>query len=181
MDEVSLTFDVPRSRTVDKTGEKTVLTVTTRNKKTSLTCVLACAANGEKLKPLLIFKRKIMPKGNFPPDVIIRCNEKGWMCDEIMIEWLTEVFRKRNGLFFQPAGLLIMDSMKAHLVGLVKAAAKKVSASLAIIPGGLKKCLQSLDLSVNKSFKPKVRKQWEMWILEGILLHEAWKDEKSHV
>lgn len=43
MDEVPLMFDVPPSRTVDTTGQ------TTGNEKTSFTCVLACAANGNKL------------------------------------------------------------------------------------------------------------------------------------
>lgn len=66
MDEVPLTFDVSPSRTVDTTGEKTVSIVTTGNEKTSLTCVLACGANGEKLTPLLVFKHKTMPTGNFP-------------------------------------------------------------------------------------------------------------------
>lgn len=109
-----------------------------------------------------------MPKGNFPSDVVIRCNKKGWMSEEIMLEWLTEVWRKRKNSFFLLSGLLVMDSMRAHLVDSVKAAAKKVSATLAIIPGGLTKILQPLDLAVNKSFKSKVRKHWETWMVEGL-------------
>lgn len=78
------------------------------------------------------------------------------------------MWREKKGSFFQPAGLLIMDLMKPHLVEPVKVAAKEVSASFAIIPAVLMKYLQPLDLSVNKSFKAKVRKQWETWMLEGI-------------
>lgn len=168
MDEVPLTFDCPPSRTVNTIGEKTIGIVTTGNERTSFTCVLACAANGDKLKPLIIFKRKTMPKANFPSDVVIRCNEKGWMSEEIMYEWLAEVWRKRKNSFFQPSGLLIMDSMSAHKVDSVKTALKKVSAEPAIIPGGLTKVLQPLDLAVNKSFKSKVRKLWEKWMMEGL-------------
>lgn len=71
MDEVPLTFDCPPSRTVNTIGEKTIGIVTTGNDRTSFTCVLACAANGDKLKPLIIFKRKTMPKANFPSDVVV--------------------------------------------------------------------------------------------------------------
>jgi hypothetical protein len=39
---------------------------------------------------------------------------------------------------------------------------------MAVIPGGLKKKLQPLNLTASKSFKSKMRQRWEMWILEGI-------------
>jgi transposase-like protein len=164
MDEVPMSFDCPPTRTVCKTGEKTVSIVTSGHEKTAFTCVLACAANGEKLKPMLIFKRKTLPRGNFPADVLIRCNPKGWMCESIMLDWMNEVWRKRKGSFFQPSGILVLDSMRAHLLESVKVAAKKASATLAVIPGGLTKVLQPLDLTVNKSFKGHVRNQWESWM-----------------
>lgn len=142
--------------------------LTTGNEKTSFTRVLSCAANCDKLKKnLLIFKRKTKPKSNYRLDVI-GCNSTGWMCNEIMIERISEVWRKKKGSFCYSAGLLIMDFVKSHLAESVKAAANKMSASLAIILGELTKCLQLLDLSVNKSFKVKVRKQREAWMLEGL-------------
>lgn len=167
MDEVPLTFDCPPNRTVCKTGDKSVPIVTTGNERTSFTCVLACAANGEKLKPMIIFKRKTQPKENFPKDVIIRCNEKGWMCETLMIDWLNEVWRKRSGSFFQPSGVLIFDSMRAHLMESVKVEARRSSAFLSVIPGGLTKILQPLDLTVNCCFKKNVRKHWEQWMTSG--------------
>jgi hypothetical protein len=39
---------------------------------------------------------------------------------------------------------------------------------MAVIPGGLTKKLQLLDLTVNKSFKSKMLQRWEKWMLEGI-------------
>lgn len=77
MDEVLLTFEVHPTRTVYTTGEKAASMLTTGNEKTSFTYVLSCAANGDKLKkPLLIFKRKTMPKSNYRLDVI-GCNSTG--------------------------------------------------------------------------------------------------------
>lgn len=169
MDEVPLSFDCPPNRTVEEVGAKSVNIITTGNEKTSFTCVLSCTASGEKLLPLLIFKRKTLPKGNFPNDVVIRANEKGWMCEAIMLQWLEEVYRKRKGAFFQPRGLLVLDSMRSHLLASVKEqCSKKLSTTLAVIPGGLTKKLQPLDLSVNAVFKQEMRRLWEEWMASGM-------------
>ncbi|KFM71972.1 Pogo transposable element with KRAB, partial [Stegodyphus mimosarum] len=171
MDETLLAFDCPPNRTVDETGAKTASVLTTGHERTSFTCVLACAANGDKLKPMIIFKRKTIPKRDFPNDVIICANENGWMCEIIMHEWLQKVWQCRKGSFFQPKRLLIMDSMHAHLLESVKTRCQNLSTTVAIIPGGLTKILQPLDLSGNKSFKAEVRKRWECWMSEGLHMH----------
>ena len=118
MDEVPLTFDCPPNRTVDSLS-------TTGQEKTHFTVMLACCTDGTKLKPLIIFKRKTLPSGNFPRNVIIRCNEKRWVNESIMMDWLQEVWKKRDGTFFDSKGLLIMDSMKAHIKESVTTVAKK--------------------------------------------------------
>ncbi|TWW81780.1 hypothetical protein D4764_01G0015950 [Takifugu flavidus] len=41
-------------------------------------------ANGQKLPPMVIFKRKTVPKENFPVGVSIKANSKGWMDEEKM-------------------------------------------------------------------------------------------------
>ncbi|KFM65154.1 Pogo transposable element with KRAB, partial [Stegodyphus mimosarum] len=168
IDETPLAFDSPTNRTVDETGAKTASVLTTGHERTSFTCVLACAANGVKLKPMIIFKRKTIPKGDFPNDVIICANENGWMCETIMHEWLQKVWQCRKRSFFQPKELLIMDSMRAHLLESVKTRCQKLSTTVAIISGGLTKILQPLDLSGNESFKAEVRKRWECWMSEGL-------------
>ena len=176
MDEVPLHFDCPPNRTVSKSGEKSVPITTTGNERLSFTCVLACAANGQKLKPMLVFKRKTLPQDTFPTDVLVKCNGNGRMCEQLMLDRLNEIWRKRKGAFFIPSGALIMDSMRAHLMDSVKEEARKASATLAIIPDGLTKILQPLDLTMNKSFKSHVRKHWENWMATGT--HEYTKSGK---
>ncbi|KFM58944.1 Pogo transposable element with KRAB, partial [Stegodyphus mimosarum] len=90
------------------------------------------------------------------------------MCETIMHEWLQKVWQCCKGSFFQPKGLLIMDSMRAYLLESMKTRCQKLSTTVAIIPGGLTKILQPLDLSGNKSFKAQVRKRWEYWMSEGL-------------
>ncbi|KAK6317614.1 hypothetical protein J4Q44_G00130140 [Coregonus suidteri] len=168
MDEVPLTFDIPVNRTVEKTGTSTVSVRTTGNEKSSFTVVLACQANGQKLPPMIIFKRKTLPKENFPAGVVIKASPKGWMDEEKMSEWLREIYVKRPGGFFHTApSLLIYDSMRAHITDAVKKKVKQTNSELAVIPGGLTKELQPLDIGVNRAFKARLRAAWEQWMTEG--------------
>lgn len=120
-----------------------------------------------------------MPKANFPPNVVIQCNEKEWMSQEIILERLYDVWRKRKDSFFKPSRVLIIDSMTAHLMDPVKALHKIISLY----------CYNSRYLKKNfatpwsiyqwiKSFKSKVRKQWEKWTVEE--LHSYTKPGKKH-
>uniref|UniRef100_A0A146PAS9 Tigger transposable element-derived protein 7 n=1 Tax=Fundulus heteroclitus TaxID=8078 RepID=A0A146PAS9_FUNHE len=168
MDEVPLTFDIPVNRTVDKTGARTVNVRTTGNEKSSFTVVLACQANGNKLPPMVIFKRKTLPKENFPAGVVIKAHSKGWMDEEKMSEWLREIYVKRPGGFFHTApSLLIYDSMRSHITDGVKKQVKHTNSTLAVIPGGLTKELQPLDIGVHRAFKARLRTAWEQWMTEG--------------
>lgn len=168
MDEVPLTFDIPLNRTVNAKGEKTVNIRTTGHEKTHFTVVLACCADGKKLPPLIIFKRKTMPRESFPPGIIIQMNQKGWMDEKMMDFWLQRVFCTRtDGFFKTKRALLVMDSMRAHITEKIKETIHKMNTIPAIIPGGLTKVLQPLDISVNRSFKTNLRRQWEDWMTDG--------------
>mgnify|MGYP003466395840 FL=1 len=115
---------------------------------------------------MVIFKRLTMPKENFPKGIIVEVNKNGWSNSEIMKKWIQKIWIKRNDSFFKPKSLLIYDSARCHLTEEVKNEVKKYS-ELAVIPGGLTKSLQPLDLSVNKSFKSKLKIHWENWIING--------------
>jgi hypothetical protein len=81
--------------------------------------------------------------------------------------WVEKVWRKRKQSFFNPKSLLIMDSCRAHITDDTKRLLSKYS-KLAIIPGGLTKKIQPLDLSVNKSLKSKLCSTWERWMMTGV-------------
>ena len=61
-DQTPLTFDIPYSTSINATGAKTVTINTTGNEKNQFTVMLACTADGGKLLPFVIFKRKTLPK-----------------------------------------------------------------------------------------------------------------------
>jgi len=79
MDEVPLMFDVPSNKTVDVKGAKTIMIKTSGNEKTCYTVVLVCCADGTNLPPLLIFKRKTLPKDAIPYGIYVHVHSKGWM------------------------------------------------------------------------------------------------------
>jgi len=58
---------------------KTIMIKTSSNEKTCYTVVLACCADGTKLPPLLIFKRKTLPKDVIPHRIYVHVHSKGWM------------------------------------------------------------------------------------------------------
>jgi hypothetical protein len=166
MDEVPFSFDLPGPRTVHLKGAKEVSVAITGHEKSNFTVVLSVTSDGGKLPPLVVFKRKTLPNGNFPKGILIAANEKGWINQDIMKVWVEKVWRKRKQSFFNPKSLLIMDSCRAHITD-TKWLVSKYS-KLAIIPGGLTKKIQPLDLSVNKSFKSKQRSTWERWMMTGV-------------
>ena len=71
-----MTFDVPLNKTVDVKGAKTVMIKTSGNEKTRYTVVLACCADGTKLPPLAIFKRKTLPKDVIPHGIYVHVHSK---------------------------------------------------------------------------------------------------------
>jgi DDE superfamily endonuclease len=155
MDETPVSFDLPTNTTVDELGARSVSIRTTGHERTNFTVVLTCMADGTKLPPLIIFKLKNIPRGNFPPGVIIRTNQKGWMNENEMLFWIENVWVKRERLS-NPQSLLVLDSFSAHIVDSVKRRFSEKKTDIAVIPGGLTSRLQPLDVSVNKSFKSKV-------------------------
>jgi len=60
-------------------GAKTVTKKAPGNEKTRYTVALACCADGTKLPPLLIFKRKMLPKDAMPRESYVHVHSKGWM------------------------------------------------------------------------------------------------------
>lgn len=69
--------------------------------------------------------------------------------------------------FHWEKALLVFDSMRAHITDCVNEAIKKTYTILTVIPGGTTKCLQPLDIGVNRAFKAALRVEWETWMTSG--------------
>lgn len=165
MDETPVCFDIPSNRTVEQKGVKTVFIKTTGHEKTRFTVVLGCMADGSRLPPVIIFKRKTLPKGaKFPSGVVVRAHLKGWMDESGTLEWLDTVWGKRKGALLKKPSMLVWDAFRAHHTDKVKVRCREMKTSVALIPGGLTSLLQPLDVCLNKPFKDRLRAKWIEWM-----------------
>ena len=96
MDETPMFFDMVGNRTVDVKGKNTV-----NVNKANFITILACLADGTKLKPTVVFKRKTMPKEKLPSNISVYVQEKGWVDETVLSKWLNDVWFKRPGAFLK--------------------------------------------------------------------------------
>ncbi|KAG7175313.1 Pogo transposable element-like 10, partial [Homarus americanus] len=112
-------------------------------KKARFTVVLSCMADGTKLKPMIIFKQKTMPKVKFPAGVYVHVHENGWMDEEGVRLWLEHIWSRSPGGLRKKRSLLVWDMFRSHLTE------------------------PPLDVCLNKPFKDRVRDRWNKWMIEG--------------
>ena len=79
MDETPMRFELPATRTLEFTGNRTVPILSCGGDKQSFTVVLAVKANGEKLPPKVIFKGVRQLRIQIPPRMQVSVHKKGWM------------------------------------------------------------------------------------------------------
>ena len=77
-------------------------------------------ADETKLLPIVIFKLKNVPRGNFSLEVIIHANLTEWMNEVEMLNWIENVWTRRATTLSNPQSLLVLDSFSAHIVNSVK-------------------------------------------------------------
>jgi len=134
--ETAIYLDMPPNYMLEKKGVKEVLLKTTGCEKLHLTVMLAATADGRKLPPLIISKRKTLPKSEaFPKDVKVRAQEKGWMTEELMLEWLKIVWGRRPTAFLNQPSMLVLNAFKGHLTDSMKKQLRKMKTELVVIPG----------------------------------------------
>lgn len=156
-DQTPIYFDMPISWTVDSVGAKDVKVRTTGIEKQRMTVMLACTADGKRLPPFIIFARKTLPKNErFSAEVIVRCNEKGWMTADMFNEWLRLVWFRRPGALLSPRSILVVDSFKGHTTDSSKSELLSNKCDLVVILGGMTSQLQPLDVCINKPVKDRV-------------------------
>ena len=147
------------------------------HEKTRFTVVLACLADGTKLKPMVIFKRKTMPKDNFPAGVVVHNHPKGWMDKSGVKIWIKKVWRARPGGFANTQSLLVWDPFSAHLTGTVKQQFRENKTATAVIPGGLTSLVQQFVNGLRSRGRSFLRKWWNA-LLRNVEFQTPWMEPK---
>ena len=95
----------------------------------------------------------MLPKDVIPHGIYIHVHSKRWMDGEGMKLWLKKVWSKRPGSLLKKPSLLVYDQFRAYVTESTKRLTTILKRHLTVIPGGLNRQLQPLDVSVNKPFK----------------------------
>uniref|UniRef100_A0A8C4S949 HTH CENPB-type domain-containing protein n=1 Tax=Erpetoichthys calabaricus TaxID=27687 RepID=A0A8C4S949_ERPCA len=163
-DQTAVYFENPSNTTVNAVGGKSVRVRTGGREKQWCTVMLTILADGKKLPPYVIFKRKTLPKNEkFPPGIIVRAQKKGWMDNDLVIDWLKCVWQCWPGSLLKMPNMLVMDSFRGHLTEVVKERLKDGKTDQVIIPRGMTSLLQPLDVCINRPFKAHVSGMYTEW------------------
>ena len=166
LDETPTWFNAPINKTLAKVGAKHVpiKTLNSSNRK-RITTILTASKDGTLLDPVIIAEGKSKDAITNPEKtayikqgIRIYKQKNNTNTSAILADYITNFLSPQFP--FSESKLLIMDSFSGHLTPLVKSTLKQNNFHLLIIPGGFTKYLQPLDLTVNRSFKQKLKEQY---------------------
>ena len=95
--------------------------------------------------------------------MFVRVQEKAWMDEDLMLEWIDLVWEPATE--YQRA-LLILDTFSAHFTEPVKKKLKEINTIPVLIHGGCMSKIQPLDVCLNKPFKSHVRRCWSKYVID---------------
>jgi hypothetical protein len=85
------------------------------------------------------------------------------MTEELILEWLNMVWKRRLGTLLCKHAMLILDNFQGNMTERVKPKVNKDS-DLLVIPGGMTKLLQPSDVVINQPFKVTFWPLYNQWM-----------------
>ena len=173
MEETALTMNMPSNKTVHKIGSKTICIKTQRQEKARVSVILACCANGVKLKPFIIFKGakngciyKKLKKEIYVKEkkAEIYANSKAWATIEIIKLWIENIYIPYFKNKDLKKTLLIWDNATMHTSLIISKFLYEKGINYVLIPKGLTSILQPLDVSINRPFKDWMKRTYNCCI-----------------
>ena len=175
MDQTPIFMSMHPKRTLDLQGRRTISCRRTSNSTARLTVSLAVSADGDKLKPMVIFKgtpdgriaTRELPDFETSDELLLCCQEHAWQDERNMEWWIDAILvpylqEKADGV---PV-FLFLDQFEVHKSARTRAKLATLGIQLQLIPGGCTGLLQPVDISVGKPFKDRVRKKWFDWMVD---------------
>ncbi|KAG7358050.1 DDE superfamily endonuclease [Nitzschia inconspicua] len=147
MDQTPLPFSLASQSTLEMRGTRSVTIRQSGNNKTRATASLAVAADGSKLKPMIIFKgeprgtiaTRELPVSQYANQLALCCQPAAWQDNENMLI--------------------------CHYSDTVKAKLDSIGVQLKLIPKGCTSVVQPIDVGVNKPFKDRIKYLWWAWMI----------------
>ena len=163
-------FDMPRAKTNNARGARTVRIKTTRAEKKGFTVALAATASGVKLPAFIILKERNGVLGSrvainlsVPRNVTLHASLNGWMNADLLKVWLRRDFKSE-----EQNRLLILDQYRPHAsTETADILSAECNTARVMIPGGCTSIVQPMDRSVDKPFKDSIKASWSQWMKTG--------------
>ena len=174
MDETPLFMNIPNTKTIAKIGSKEVNIKTHGQERIHVTTILWIVTDCTKLPPMLVFKsqkdcrvERRLHKNSLVKEkkIFSYCQPKAWNNMKIMKKWIDEVWRKYSHFVLKKDMMLVMDDALMHKIDIVKDKIKECKTKISMIPGGLTRYLQPLDVSINKPFKDELKKRYTRYCI----------------
>lgn len=193
MDQTPLNFSLQDGSTLNLAGERTVTVRGTGGGRDRTTVCLGVAADGSKLKPMMIFKgnptgtiaRRELPENPNRDDIALVCQPNAYQDEANMLQWIElclapYVADKPEGV---PC-ILFLDQFSAHQTDAVKARLEELGVELRLIPGGCTWLVQPIDVGIGKPFKDRCRSFWWEWMIgpseRDAVVDRASREEQSN-
>ena len=91
---------------------------------------------------------------------------KAWNNADIMKKWVNAVWRRYAYFKLKKKNMLVMDDSSMHKIPEIKRSVELSETKVTMIPGGLTRYLQPLDVSINKSFKVEMRRKYNEYCIK---------------
>ena len=173
LDETPLFFNAPKIRRILHRGNRDILLETQKQEEIEVSVILSVASDGSKLPPFVIFKRwgkkDIEAEKNLKELAIVKrgyifleFNDNAWSNNNIMELWFQKVywpflFKKSN----TGRGLIILDLESSHFDKTFLELISSRNQVFSLIPAGLTRIIQPLDVKINVNFKKKLSEIYE--------------------
>ena len=198
MDEIPIYFDLVSKNEVIKIGERYINTLRQYPEGIKFSVMLCVSATGEKLPPMVLFKgknneytEKVLKKltMNKSREIYALCCETDWADRTAYIYWLRNVFFPFQLSDPKYQKILILDRGTTNYEDDYINWFNKNNSKYVLIPPGLTKIVQPLDVSITEKFRQRlmywdvdfklcnqyVRRQTEEEIIDAVL--ELWYNE----
>jgi hypothetical protein len=190
VDQTNIKYSMESRNTYATTGTKTVAILGSESSN-RCTVMLGCSLSGNyKLQPYLIFKgsskttgriyQEIKRRVGFPEDCQYGVQEKAWMNEDQMLEWIKLVWKPFAVSRGSRLLYLILDECPTHLTSKVKRAFDDCRTEIDFIPGGYTAKLQPLDIGINKPFKNYVTESFEAWLVANTTNNKPLRQDVSN-
>ena len=175
MDQTPIFFSMTPRTTLNQIGARTVNIRSSSSSTMRVTVSVTVSSAGDMLRPLIVFKGK--PNGriarefsNFPNTSAFACQERAWMDETVMIQWIQEVLHPYVSLAPNDVRpILLLDSFRCHMMTSVVNSIAQLGVEVRHIPGGCTGLVQPIDVGIGKPLKNRVRQKWEDWMIsQGI-------------